>query len=570
MARNWSKEEDQYIIDNVARISFNEIARHLNSSASSIRRRAVSLGVELDCKHKKWTEEEIELLKEIAPYYPAEQIAKKLQRTVASVKNKAVELKININCLELNLSNEDLQYIKNNWGKIPVNEMARVLKSTRKIIQSQADKMNLPKLGNNPYKKWTDENIAKLKELAKTKSISELARRFHTTNRAITTIASKNNIKLQSRNVVWTEKEIQTLRELATTMDLSELALAMDRSYDSIRYAASRYNIEFIKNKNIWTKADEDMLISLAKEGKTLVEIAILMNKYDKTISEKANQLNIKITKEERHQWTKEEIEKLRELAKTKTISELVAILKRTSYSLKAVAKRNDIQLIYDRKKWTEEEYQLLEKLIIEDKKTPKEIASILGRSEISVITKIYDRNLNTEFHFLWTEEEEQLLSDLWGEKSIDYIAQKLNRTASAILQKANSLGLESFAESNYNGISLVEISRIFKINIETVSITWISLGLNVKKQKFTSNTSYRYVTIDGLLEFLKNNQNIWDSRNLEKNILGKEPEWLIEKRKKDIENDFKLPKLYLEKQKLLLEQQKIYNEEDNKTLQKK
>ena len=42
----------------------------------------------------------------------------------------------------------------------------------------------------------------------------------------------------------------------------------------------------------------------------------------------------------------------------------------------------------------------------------------------------------------------------------------------------------------------------------------------------------YKYVTIKDLFSFLEQNQNIWDSRYLEKNILGKEPDWLKEKRK--------------------------------------
>ncbi len=61
-----------------------------------------------------------------------------------------------------------------------------------------------------------------------------------------------------------------------------------------------------------------------------------------------------------------------------------------------------------------------------------------------------------------------------------------------------------------------------------------VSLGLKLSFRKRSNHSVYSYVQIKDLYEFLEANQNIWDSRNLEKNILGVEPEWLKEKRIKD------------------------------------
>ena len=76
---------------------------------------------------------------------------------------------------------------------------------------------------------------------------------------------------------------------------------------------------------------------------------------------------------------------------------------------------------------------------------------------------------------------------------------------------------------------------------------------------------SYRYVEIKDLYEFLERNQNIWDSRNLEKNILGVEPEWLKEKRKLDREQnpDTRYEKLNLTKQQLLLARKLFLESQD-------
>lgn len=193
--------------------------------------------------------------------------------------------------------------------------------------------------------------------------------------------------------------------------------------------------------------------------------------------------------------------------------------------------------------------------MTIIDRKTPKEIADILGRSEDAVIIKINRRGLKiqTNDKRFWTEEEETMLSDLWGTESFETIAKKLNRTVSSIKNKAFLLGLGAAMENNYNGLTIKEISDLFSININTISVGWISLGLKYKIQKISKSRSYRYVEIKDLYDFLEANQNIWDSRNLEKNILGVEPEWLKKKRKLDSEQNFEIGQFDLTKQQLIL-----------------
>lgn len=76
---------------------------------------------------------------------------------------------------------------------------------------------------------------------------------------------------------------------------------------------------------------------------------------------------------------------------------------------------------------------------------------------------------------------------------------------------------------------------------------------MKYKIQKISKSRSYRYVEIKDLYDFLEANQNIWDSRNLEKNILGVEPEWLKKKRKLDSEQNFEIGQFDLTKQQLIL-----------------
>lgn len=554
----WNKSKLKFLKDNINSLSLSQIQKKLEVNYYQIMDKLDELGIEYN--NNFWSEEEINILTELSSKVYIRQIAKILNRTEGAIISKASKMGLNYITLEKTYTDEELKYIKDNWGIITVNDMARKLGVSRKMIQTQADKMNLPKLGNNPYKKWTDENLKKLDTLSSKKSITELAKYFNTTNDAIISVARKNGIYLDNDDRVhWTDEDNETLKKLSKNLDLSEIALKMNRSTSAIRLQAKRQNIDIIPNKksieSVWTEENNNQLQMLVDEGKSLLEICNLMNKKDSTVIKKAKELNLNIKKDEHKEWTNDEIVKLRELTKTKKLSELVKELNRTSNSIKAMAKRLGISIIGNKKSWTEDEYKLLEKLTMTDKKSPKEIAEILGRTEDAIIIKINRRGLQiqTNDKRYWTAEEETLLSDLWGQEPVELIARKLNRTVSSIKNKVFLLGLGSASNNNYNGLTIKEISELLGININTVSVGWIGLGLKYKVQRISKSKSYRYVEAKDLCEFLKDNQNIWDSRNLEKNILGAEPEWLKEKRKLDREQNSHMQRLNLTKQQLIL-----------------
>lgn len=553
----WKKWKVKFLKENINVLSLSQIEKELEVSYYQIMDKLDELGIKYVNNH--WSEEELNVLTELASKVYIRELANILNRTEGAIISKANKLGLEYITLKKAYTIEELQYIKDNWGVIPVTDMARKIGVSRVMIQSQADKMNLPKLGNNPYKKWTEVKLTELRKLAPKKSITELAKHFNTTNDAIITVAYKNGIYLNDDKIHWTEEDNVILRKLAETLDISEIAIKMNRTTSSVRLQAKRQNIKIIPNKkhieSVWTEDNTKELQRLVDKGKSLLEICSLMNKKDVTVLKKARELNLNIQMEEQREWTEDEIVRLKELSKTKKMSELVKEFNRTGSSIKAMAKKLGIKVMSDRKNWTEEEYILLEKLTMIDKKSPKEIAEILGRTEDAIIIKINRRGLKiqTNDKRFWTQEEEILLSDLWGVESFETIAKKLNRTVSSIKNKANSLELGSAIESNYNGLTIREISDLFGVNLNTVSVTWISLGLKYKVQKISKSMSYRYVEIKDLYEFLEQNQNIWDSRNLEKNILGVEPEWLKEKRKLDGCQNSEIERINLTKQQLIL-----------------
>ena len=186
---------------------------------------------------------------------------------------------------------------------------------------------------------------------------------------------------------------------------------------------------------------------------------------------------------------------------------------------------------------WTEEEIKVLKEL--SDKYHYTEIAKIMGKTENAIYLKARRLGITLiQDSRKWTVEEETLLSDLWGVKSIEYIAKKMKRTVFSIKVKAVRMGLGAMIRNNYDVITVSDMVDLLNVTRDRITDRWVKLELKLKKIKLTNKMSYYTINWKDLMDFLETNQNEWDSRNVEKNMLGLEPEWLQEKRKRDtIEN---------------------------------
>lgn len=207
-----------------------------------------------------------------------------------------------------------------------------------------------------------------------------------------------------------------------------------------------------------------------------------------------------------------------------------------TWYAVCKIAENNGLE-IPTSKEWKEEEITILKEL--SDKYHYTEIAKMMGKTENAIyikarrlgITLIQDRRK-------WTHEEETMLSDLWGSKSIEYIAKKMKRTVFSLKIKAVRMELGPMIRNNYDLITISDIVDMLDVSRDRIINTWVKLGLKLRQTKLTKNMSYYTITWKDLMEFLESNQNEWDSRKLERNMLGSEPEWLQEKRKQDVEEN--------------------------------
>lgn len=125
-----------------------------------------------------------------------------------------------------------------------------------------------------------------------------------------------------------------------------------------------------------------------------------------------------------------------------------------------------------------------------------------------------------------WTKEEEEILKELWGDKTPSSIAKKLKRTETAIVIRAKRLKLGPYCQEY---LTFNNIADLVGMDPHCISETWKNKGLKYKKYK-----NKYLVKVENLLKFMKENQDLWDSRKLEPLIFGKEPKWLKEKRKFD------------------------------------
>lgn len=134
-----------------------------------------------------------------------------------------------------------------------------------------------------------------------------------------------------------------------------------------------------------------------------------------------------------------------------------------------------------------------------------------------------------------WTMEEIEYLEDNWGFVTLETLVRNLQRTESGIFGQVRRLGL---GKSQYAGglfytpNQLADILR--KCHKEIYQLCEIG-EIKVRKKRLIKERAYQ-ISLDSILEFLRDNPDKWDSRNVEEYAFGIEPDWMKEKRKKDLE----------------------------------
>lgn len=188
---------------------------------------------------------------------------------------------------------------------------------------------------------------------------------------------------------------------------------------------------------------------------------------------------------------------------------------------------------------WADKEIEILKDYWGEV--TPHKISEILDRSLGSVRQKAYKLKLGPAKSLSrskpWSKEEEYYLDDSWGTTSIKTIAETLNRSATAIQQKAYKMGLGKFLEAG-DYITVNElVTRFYNGRNAGRSYfieQWINKGLPYYNKK-VNESSYKVINLDDFWKWAEANRTLIDFSKLEVNILGMEPDWLVDQRTADL-----------------------------------
>lgn len=135
-----------------------------------------------------------------------------------------------------------------------------------------------------------------------------------------------------------------------------------------------------------------------------------------------------------------------------------------------------------------------------------------------------------------WTKEDIQYLADHYGLMSVGAIANKLGRTENAVLTRVTKMHLGAFLE-NGDYISFNLLINTLGIRYDSYrNISWIkNRGFPVHRKK-VRNCYFKIVYIDEFWKWAEKHQSVLDFSNFEENVLGKEPDWVKKKRKRDIQ----------------------------------
>jgi hypothetical protein len=141
-----------------------------------------------------------------------------------------------------------------------------------------------------------------------------------------------------------------------------------------------------------------------------------------------------------------------------------------------------------------------------------------------------------------WTKEEIGYLQDKWGEISIPSIAKRLERTVNAVKLKAGKLGLgrHLHAGEEITFCQLCQALGQFQ-NYQQHKKSWIQSGLPVKYKK-SIQRKFLVIHIDAFWRWAEGHKNLLDFSTFPENMLGKEPSWVVSKRRADLmkKQDFK------------------------------
>ena len=179
---------------------------------------------------------------------------------------------------------------------------------------------------------------------------------------------------------------------------------------------------------------------------------------------------------------------------------------------------------------------ELLEELYVNQGLKQHEIAKKLRTSQTNISYhcikyKLKEtKKLQKKFKYrVWTEEDEDLLIEMYGMHSYKKISQRLQRSETAIIQKARKMNLGSPQQAS-EYINMSELGECLGRSKSTIK-RWIKLkGLPHSKRIISKKEKMYRIDVQKFWKWAYENINLMKWELYTRNSLGKEPEWLDKK----------------------------------------
>lgn len=133
-----------------------------------------------------------------------------------------------------------------------------------------------------------------------------------------------------------------------------------------------------------------------------------------------------------------------------------------------------------------------------------------------------------------WTQDEYDYLEHNWGVVTTASIAKKLNRSISAVKQKAIRRGLGPVIQSS-NYLTICEIAKAFNKEYTSVMEIWVkNNGLKIIEKKFVETQKFKVIKPKDFWAWAERNKGLINFAKYERYSLPDEPDWLKDKIKSD------------------------------------
>ena len=369
--------------------------------------------------------------------------------------------------------------------------------------------------------RWTNEELAQLRELAKTHRDEEIAQLMGKKLSSVSRTRNRLGIKLaQSKRKTWTEADIERLRELAQTHSDQEIAKIMGSGAQYVQVMRLRHGIISPKANKRWTEEEVSQLkeLSLRKENPEISEVVersrlAVTNKkreqgfnkfvvgawseaeYLEFLDAQPKGSEVQLVK---GRWSEPELERFRELAKDHRDEEIAKLLNRKVDSIRT--KRADLGLKIAKPKlmkWSEEELAQFQSLVL--KKTDEELAEILGRSVGAVKALRINFGLSKALLAEMTEEE----------LAAHFERRKNNQVEAPIMGRWSEDERVQLRELVNDGRGDEEIARLMNRTVESIRGQRSTQGLGVGDSQVVAWTDLDVALLKDLVAQGKTNQEI-------------------------------------------------------------